>query len=361
MTAPANTTAPTGAFSDAVIHRRLWIGLVCYEIAIVSVILAAGANIALAQGGTIAGAAPLVVIGLAESLRISLAGWSTRLRFGGKVLAWLALIAIALASFDGLALVFSNFIDNRISNILVAQHRVEIARLAADQVAGDVAAFTAEVKEVDGQIEALAKSMPAAPTGSGRVCSWRGQRVSCNADTTSASTYQAAMRSYDARLADLTAKRAASQAKVDAARSRTAAPEELAAARRALDDELALSPFHRLAASIWGVRVSDLTEDQFNVVKRFAIVGLAGTFAVLSMLVSVLVHLQPHDGRSTKLNRMIRAWLARRRRPIYRDVPGPVEFHDRVIVRWRGYDIARGMKMEPPEDVTPIRAAGGQL
>ena len=125
---------PASGFSDERIHRRLWRGLVCYEVAIVSVILAAGAGIALGQGGTLAGAAPLVVIGLAESLRIPLAGWSTRLRFGGKVLAWLALIAIGLASFDGLALVFYNFIDNRISNILVAEHRVEVARLAADQV-----------------------------------------------------------------------------------------------------------------------------------------------------------------------------------------------------------------------------------
>lgn len=213
------------------------------------------------------------------------------------------------------------------------------------------------MKELDGQIEALAKSMPAPPVGSGRTCSWRGQKVSCSADATSAATWQAAMRSYDARLADLTSKRASSQAKVDGARSRTAAPEELATAQRALDDELALSPFHRLAASIWGVRVSELTEDQFNVVKRFAVIGLAGTFAVLSMLVSVLVHLQPHDGRSTKLNRMVRAWLARRRRPVYRDVVGPVQFLDRTIVRWRGYDVARGVRAEPNNAPGDVRSA----
>src|SRR5271166_3577686 len=38
-------------------------------------------------------------------------------------------------------------------------------------------------------------------------------------------------------------------------------------------------------------------------------------------------------------------WLARRRRPIVvrRDIPGP--YRDRVIVRWQGYDIARGVKV----------------
>ena len=112
---------------DARIRRRLWIIMVLYEAAVISVILAAGANIALMQGGTLAAAAPLIVIGLAESLRIPLAGWSTRLKLSGKLLAWFALVAIALASFDGLALVFSIFIDNRISNTLAAQHQVEIA------------------------------------------------------------------------------------------------------------------------------------------------------------------------------------------------------------------------------------------
>ena len=161
--------------NDAVIRRRLFVALVCYEVAIVSVILAAGANIALTQGGTLAGAAPLVVIGLAESQRIFLAGWSTRLRFGGKVLAWLALIAIGLASFDGLALVFSIFVDNRLTNVLQAQHQVEIAQHAADANASDTAAFVAEVKEVDEEITALAASRPTPPPASNKTCTWKGQ------------------------------------------------------------------------------------------------------------------------------------------------------------------------------------------
>ncbi len=269
------------AFSDERVRRRLWIVLVCYETAIVSVILAAGANIAIVQGGTIAGAAPLIVIGLAESLRIPLAGWSTQLGLAGKALAALALLAIAVASFDGLALVFSIFIDNRLTNVLQAQHQVEIAQRAADTVASDTAAFVAEVREVDGEITALAASRPQPPTASNKTCTWKNQRVPCGPDTTAAAAYASAQKAYDARLANLEAKRAASQAKVDGARGRTAAPEVLAEARRKLDDELMLSPFHRLVASLYGVRPSDLTEEQFGKVKRFAIIGLAGTFATL--------------------------------------------------------------------------------
>jgi hypothetical protein len=341
----------SGAWPDVAIRRRLWIVMILYEAAVISVILAAGAGIALGQGGTLAAAAPLIVIGLAESLRIPLAGWSTRLKLSGKLLAWFALAAIALASFDGLALVFSIFIDNRISNTLAAQHQVEIAQRTADQVAGDVSAFTAEVKELDGQVAALAQNIPAPPPATNKTCTWKGQRVACGPDATSAATWQAAMRAYNARLADLTAKRAASQAKVDAARNRNGAAEALTAAKQALDNELMQSPFHRLVASLYGVRVSDLTEDQFGVVKRFAIVGLAGCFSLLSMLVSVAVHLQPRDERSSKLSRMVRAWLARRRRSIYRDVPGPVQFRDRTIFKYLATDPVSGRVLDP--DVKP--------
>jgi hypothetical protein len=321
---------------DSGVRRRLVALLIVYEIAIIAVIVGAGANIALTQGGTLIGAAPLIAIGLAESLRVPLAGWSTRLRLRGKLLAWLALAAIALTSFDGLALVFENFLDNRMVNVLAAQHRVEIAQAMADQGASDVAAFTAEVGALDAQVAALAKSMPSPPAASDKVCTGkRHARVTCNADAAAAATYQSAMKSYDARLSELTSKRSGLQAKVDGARAGKGAAETLADARRNLDDELQLSAMHRLAGSIFGERVSAVSEDEFNRLKRFAVVGLAGSFALMSMIVSLVVHLQSKGAGGGKLNRAIRAWIARRRRPltVYRDVLGPVRTEVRERTR----------------------------
>jgi hypothetical protein len=306
-------------------RRPLLIVLVFYEISIITVIIAAGVSIGLSNGGTIAGAAPIIVIGLAESLRIPLAGWSTRLSFGGKALSWFALTAIALASFEGLALVFSIYIDNRLSNVLAAQHRVAIAERAAD-----TSAFTAEISEQDAAIAALAKSMPQPPAGTNRVCTGKkGQRVTCNADAVGAATYQASMRSYDARLRELTAKRSVSQAKVDATRDKK---DEAIEARRALDDELARSPMHRLAATLFGVRASDLTEAQFNLMKRIAVIGLAASFATLSMLVGLVVHLRPKDDRPSKLALALRRMIAARRKTIRRlRETVRVEYRDRFI------------------------------
>jgi hypothetical protein len=128
-----------------------------------------------------------------------------------------------------------------------------------------------------------------------------------------------------------------------------AAGDALTDARRDLDDQLLLSPMHELAAAIYGVRASELTEAQFNWVKRFAILGLAGAFASLSAVASLVVHQEPK--RSDKLARALRAWLARRRKRlvIHHDVPGPVEFRDRVVVRHVPYSVEHRMKVRPSD------------
>jgi hypothetical protein len=202
-------------------QRRLFVVLIVYEVAVISVILAAGANIALAQGGTLAAASPLIVIGLAESLRIPLAGWSTRIALPGRLLAYVALIAIGLASAEGLSLVFEIFLDNRLTNVLHAQHRVEIAQQAVDQAAADrtrqdvdVTALTAQVTELDSEVAALAHDMPPAPAASNRTCTGKkGARVTCSADAAAVAAYHEALKGYDSRLTDLTGRRSGLQAK----------------------------------------------------------------------------------------------------------------------------------------------------
>ena len=82
---------------------------------------------------------------------------------------------------------------------------------------------------------------------------------------------------------------------------------------------------------MFGEDVADVTPAQFARVKAFVTATLAIGFATLSMAVSVVVHAKLRSEGSSKLSRMLRAWLARRRRPIYRDVQGPVQFRDRIV------------------------------
>ena len=109
MDARQSSIAIAGA--DARIRRRLWVVLCIYETLVVSIVAGAGLNIALMGGGSIFMAAPLLLISCAEALRIPLAAMATRLRWGGKMLAAVALLAIAIGSAEGLVVAFEAFLD----------------------------------------------------------------------------------------------------------------------------------------------------------------------------------------------------------------------------------------------------------
>lgn len=206
--------------SNATVIRRLWIVLVMYETLVIAIVAGAGLNIAMMGGGSIAMAAPLLLISYAEALRIPLSALATRLRWGGQVLAAVALLAIAVGSAEGLAVAFEAFLQNRVVDIMRANGAVDRAQRAVDQAASErtlneanVASFASAVTALDAQVAALAKSIPQPPAGSNRTCTWRGQRVSCSADTAAIGAYREALKAYDARLESLTGQRSSLQAK----------------------------------------------------------------------------------------------------------------------------------------------------
>ena len=109
------------------------------------------------------------------------------------------------------------------------------------------------------------------------------------------------------------------------------APGALFEAKQAFEEKAGLSPVWRLTSAVFGESASDVTPAQFAKVKAFVTATLAIGFATLSMAVSIIVHAKLKSEGDGKLNRMIRAYFARRRRLIYRDVPGPIQFRDRVL------------------------------
>jgi hypothetical protein len=95
------------------------------------------------------------------------------------------------------------------------------------------------------------------------------------------------------------------------------------AATQKVTDARTMNPMFRVAASWQKVPVQDLSLGQFEQVKHWAIVALAIVTAVGSSFAGIIASLPERTGKPSKLNRMLRAWIARRRRKIYRDVPGP--------------------------------------
>jgi hypothetical protein len=98
-------------------------------------------------------------------------------------------------------------------------------------------------------------------------------------------------------------------------------------------DARATNPMYQVAADWQKVPVQQLTSDQFDTVKHWAVLGLAGATATTSTLLAVIASLLDRPNTPSKLNRMLRAWIARRRKPIVTrvDVPGPIEYQDREV------------------------------
>jgi hypothetical protein len=346
--------------------RILWV----YELLVIGTCLYAGFNIAAAQGGSIPLASPLIMISSAEFLRIPLSAWSIRLSWPMRLLSGVVMLAIALASFEGLAITFELFLTNRIHDVRTIQRTVEVAQEAVDakrqeaqqsQAAIDsarmkVTALNAEIKEKE-------THPPQQPNVSAGSCHNRsGRAVSCNSDIQARRDFTLAQKSHLETLKKLREQRDAGQANVDALTANIKpaglleAEKILKSKRQDLSDVLHQSPVYRLAASIFGVRVQDLSEEQFESFKRVAIIGLSGSFATLSMFVSFVAHAQPQTNRPSKIKLAIRSYLARKRRPLVRvyqvEVPGP----ERQIIRWLPYDYTAGHRLpeyELNKDETP--------
>ena len=112
-----------------------------------------------------------------------------------------------------------------------------------------------------------------------------------------------------------------------------AADEKVRAAELAVDDARTMNPMFRVAAAWQKIPAKDLTSEQFEQVKHWAVIALAGATALVTALAAVISELPARDGKSTKLNRMVRAWIARKRKPVYRDVPGPEVIKEVEVLR----------------------------
>ena len=333
--------------NDAVIRRRLWVVLIVYETLVIAIVAGAGLNIALMGGGSIAMAAPLLLISCAEALRIPLSAMATRLRWSGQLLAAVALLAIATVSAEGIAVAIEAFLQNRVVDITRANAAVDRAQRTVDRIADERKHADAAIASLDAQVAALAKSMPQPPAASNRTCTWKGQWVSCSADTAATSAYREALRAYDSRLASLSSQR-------DAARSKQAltgspeASDALGEAKQAFEEKADQSPVWRLTAAVFSEFVSEVTPAQFSRVKGFVTATLAIGFATLSMAVSIIVHAKLRSEAPSKLARAIRAMVAARRKTIRRlKETVRVEYRDRTTFVHLPVDPVSGRVLDP--------------
>jgi hypothetical protein len=310
-------------FDNAAVQRRLLVALAAYEICVIGVTGWAGANIALSGGGSLAMAAPLLLIAAAESLRIFVAGWASRVSLFPKMLALLVLAAISVASFEGLSLAFEVFLTNRITHITDLQRDLRAAEQRVADASAKQTTTRDDVARIDAAIKDAVAQTPVQPSLSGKTCAGKRGATTCNSDVIAQRNYVAAVKAHNSEIAQLRAERARVQQAADIAAPTGKLANDVADARDRLNVELQQSPMHRLSATWFGVTVDQLTQAQFEAVRRVAIGGLAGSLAVLSMLVSLVAHAPAKSNEPSKLSRAIRAYIARRRKPVVRVVQVP--------------------------------------
>ena len=319
--------------SNDTLQRRLIYCLIVYECFVIGSVAYTGITIALAGGAPVFAALPVLLVSASESLRIPLSGWASKLSAGNRLLGVFVLGLLALASAEGISLSLDTLFDARIKLVAKQQRILDLAqgelasrRDKALPLEKQITSLEQGVVATNAQMTALISNPPTAPGFSGKTC--RGK--SCGADLTAQATYRRVLAARSKEMADLKAKVYADEGKLEEARhdlsgiDLAGAAGAVSVAERAVQDAAEDSPVHRIAAAIFGVSASKLTFEQFSNFRFWAISGVSFSLASMSALVGWLAFQEPAPKGQSKLSRALRAYIARRRKPLVRTVVKPV-------------------------------------
>jgi hypothetical protein len=314
------------------------------EAVVISTCALAAYQIATAHGGSIWACAPILTIAAMESLRVPVAMTIPKLKWMGRVVAIALLIGITPLTFEGMALAFEQFMHQRVVEVAAAQTKFDEAQVAVENASKAVEQRTAEldrlnqeVKDAEGHRVEIAKQRPThddlppaepcstyAKKGGKLVlvkydCSDKGiARSVAAANADARKTYDQQLQAAQDEVAkSRNALRGAEAAPApDQQTSRT----ELKKAESALEEAMASSVMHRAAAAWFGIDVGNLSRQQFETFKKWAMYGLASATATVTMLAGFVSNMPRRDGKPTRVDQAIRAYFARRRKKLVRIV-----------------------------------------
>lgn len=119
------------------------------------------------------------------------------------------------------------------------------------------------------------------------------------------------------------------------------------AAKQKVADARAMNPMFRVAAAWQKIPVQDLSSEQFEQVKHWAVVALAFAVAFTTTLAAVISSM-PERGKGGKLSRMIRARLAAKSKTLRRINERVVtEVKQQTKLVYVPVDVATGKILDP--------------
>jgi hypothetical protein len=188
--------------------------------------------------------------------------------------------------------------------------------------------------------------------GNGKNAYWAKRICNSEAQNNTSKGNREAQEAHAADLRDATAKVADAErmltevenAKVDnhlTTEAREAAQQKVADAR-------AMNPMFRVAAAWQKVPVQELSSEEFEQVKHWAVIALSVAVAFSTSMVAVISSMPERGQGNGKLARAIRARLAAKRKTLRR-LTGIVrtEFKDRTKVVYVPVDVATGKVLDP--------------
>jgi hypothetical protein len=322
---------------------------VAVEGVVVSTCAFAGYQVATAQGGSIWACAPLLTVAAIETCRVPVAMTIPKMKLAGQLLSVALLACVSVLTFEAMMMAYEQFMDQRVLEVTAADIKAETAqaKLTAAQNSAatrktELDRLSAELKDAEANQAEIASQKPTfqkvppakmCPTygwrGTGKnvrqivvgshECPDDGERNSIiAANTAEAKTYDAKQRAAQdavtkarAALAEFAAKPTTDLNKVN---------DELAEAKGAQEKARSSSVMHRAAAAWFGIDPGELTADQFQTFKKWALNGLAGATATVTMILGFISNLSRKDDKPGKVGMAWRAYLARRRKKLVRVV-----------------------------------------
>jgi len=324
--------------------------------------------------------APIIAVVALECLRIPTALNLVKAGVFTMLMSFALIAGLSVITMEAASIGFENLIFERTRPVVEAERDLEkvmILQRTIDKDAKDradkIERLTADLASARQHREDIGNQKPdlqaVAPdricsgiVGTGKHAHWAKYICNSEAQNNTSKGNREAQEAHAAELKEATDKVAnaeqmlteAENAKVDTHLT-TEAREE---AQRKVAEARAMNPMYRVAAAWQKVPVQQLTSEEFEHVKHWAVIALSAAVAFSTSLVAVISSMPERGQSNGKLARAIRAWLAARRKTLRR-VTGVVrtEFKDRTKVVYVPVDVATGkvldLAFQPAPPSTP--------
>jgi hypothetical protein len=126
-------------------------------------------------------------------------------------------------------------------------------------------------------------------------------------------------------------------------------------AKRKVADARAMNPMFRVAAAWQKVPVQDLTSEQFEVVKHYAVMALAFATAFVTSMAAIISSMPERGQGASKLVRALRALMAAKRKTLRRINERVVtQVKERTKLVYVPVDVATGKVLDPAFQPAPV-------